>query len=395
MTDQTTPSSTGRTSPPGGPPSPDDPSPTLGGAVADRPSTGRAAAAGDGDGAGSGIVDCALYENGYRRGGVVPLTTALETAHAASSRSAERAAGAGRDSGEPHASFVWIGLHEPTATQFQAVAEEFALHPLAVEDAVHAHQRPKLENYGDTVFVVFKTVRYVDPTEVVEIGEIMLFLGSDFVVSVRHGAGSALSDVRRDLEARPELLRAGPSAVLYAVADRIVDDYKIAEDGVANDVEEIEAQVFSGDRDNHAERIYRLKREILALRRAVTPLASPLERLARGQVQCLDSRTAPYFRDVHDHLLRTAERVDGFDELLNSALEANVAGVTMRQNEDMRKITAWVAILAWITMVAGIYGMNFDYMPELHWVLGYPFALSIMAVGAGVLYRVFRKNSWL
>ncbi len=344
--------------------------------------------------AGSGIVDCALYENGHRRAGAVPLGSALETAHAASRRSTQRTTGK-TDPTATRDSFVWIGLHEPTAAQFETVAQQFALHPLAVEDAVHAHQRPKLETYGDTVFVVLKTVRYVDPTEVIEVGEIMLFLGPDFVVTIRHGAGSALGDVRRDLEARPDLLRAGPSAVLYAVADRIVDDYKIAEDGVAVDIEEIEEQVFSGDSDNHAERIYKLKREILAFQRAVTPLSGPLERLARGQVASLEPSTAPYFRDVHDHLLRTAEHVDGFSELLNSVLDANVAGVTMRQNEDMRKITAWVAILAWITMIAGIYGMNFDYMPELHWVIGYPLALSIMALGAVVLYRAFRRNRWL
>lgn len=355
-------------------------------APADRsPGTDAGSRSADRD---SGIVDCALYEDGRRRGGVVPLATALETAQEASARAA------GPD-GEGHGSFVWIGLHEPTADQFEAVAEEFALHPLAVEDAVHAHQRPKLETYGDIVFVVLKTVRYVDPREVIEIGEVMLFLGTDFVVSVRHGEGSALGDVRRDLEARPELLRSGPSAVLYAVVDRIVDDYVLAEDGVATDIEEIEEQVFSGGRDDHAERIYRLKREVLAFQRAVTPLRIPVERLARGQVDDLDPATAPYFRDVHDHVLRIAEHVDAFSELLNSVLDANIAGVTLRQSEDMRKITSWVAILSWITMVAGIYGMNFDRMPELGWRLGYPFALSIMALGAGLLYRAFRRNDWL
>jgi magnesium transporter len=332
----------------------------------------------------SAIVDCALYEDGHRQGGVVPLHVALETAH----RSAEHAE-------EPGGNFLWIGLYEPSSEEFDSVAHEFALHPLAVEDAVHAHQRPKLEIYGDIVFVVLKTIRYVDPTEVIEVGEVMLFLGPDFVISVRHGSASSLGGVRRDLESRPELLRVGPSAVLYAVADRIVDDYIVAAQGVATDVEEIEAQVFSGEREDHAERIYKLKREVLAFRRAVAPLASPLERLANGRVPLLDPRTADYFRDVHDHLLRAAEQVDGFNELLNGVLDANISGVSMRQNEDMRKITAWVAILAWATLIAGVYGMNFDYMPELHWLYGYPLALVLMIGGAVVLYTAFKRNRWL
>ncbi|CAN5634626.1 magnesium and cobalt transport protein CorA [soil metagenome] len=359
---------------------------------ATRMSGGRTRApGGTAEGAGPvGIVDCALYENGFRRGGVLPLETALETAHEASGRAPN-----GQSAAEQGASFVWIGLHEPTSEQFHTVATEFALHPLAVEDAVHAHQRPKLETYGDIVFVVFKTVRYVDSAELIEIGELMLFLGPDFVVSVRHGGGSALAEVRRELEARPELLRAGPSAVLYAVADRIVDDYTLAADGVAVDIDEIETQVFSGDNCNYAERIYKLKREVLAFLRGVGPLAVPVERLARGDVPSLDPRTTAYFRDVHDHLLRVTECIEGFNELLNGVLNANVAGVTVRQNEDMRKITAWVAILAWITMIAGIYGMNFDHMPELHWMLGYPFALALMLAGAVWLYRAFRRNRWL
>jgi magnesium transporter len=351
-----------------------------------RPSRARRSSPGT-DGAAvrdSAIVDCALYEDGRRQGGVVPLSVALETAH--------RASGGGEVAG---GNFLWIGLHEPTAEEFENVAAEFALHPLAVEDAVHAHQRPKLEIYGDIVFAVLKTVRYVDPTEVIEVGEVMLFLGPDFVITVRHGEGSALGDVRRDLEARPDLLRVGPSAVLYAVADRIVDDYGLAIDGVATDIEEIEGQVFSGERADRAERIYKLKREILAFRRAVAPLAAPLDRLAHGRVPGLDPSTAAYFRDVQDHVLRAAEQIDGFNELLNGVLDANIAGVSMRQNEDMRKITAWVAILAWATWVAGVYGMNFDHMPELHWLLGYPFALALMVVPGLLLYRAFRRNDWL
>ncbi len=334
----------------------------------------------------SPIVDCALYEDGVRRGGVVPLDTALQAAQAASQRAAAQPGDA-----EP---FVWIGLHEPSGEEFEAVAEKFGLHPLAVEDAVHAHQRPKLETYGDTVFLVLKTVRYVDHDEVVDVGEVMIFVGANFVVSVRHGAATPLADVRRALEGSTERLRAGPAAALHAIVDRVVDDYVAAAEQVADDIAEIECEVFAGDRADHAQRIYKLKREVLSFQRAVKPLVEPLRRLAAEEV-ALDGSTAQYFRDVHDHLLRTADQVDGFSQLLNDILEANTAGVTMRQNEDMRKITAWVAILAWITMVAGIYGMNFEHMPELGWLLGYPFALSLMGGGGAILYRLFKRNQWL
>ena len=332
----------------------------------------------------SAIVDCALYQDGVRREGSIPLHAALESAREAAQRD-ETA----------DSTFVWIGLHEPSAEQFEAVAEEFSLHPLAVEDAIHAHQRPKLETYEDTAFLVLKTVEYIDSDDVVEVGELMLFAGPNFVVSVRHGPGSPLSAVRRRLEDSREELRSGPAAVLHAVADKVVDDYEAAALKVATDIEDIELSVFSGDRDDHAQRIYTLKREVLAFQRAVRPLADPLSELSGGGVPHVHPATHQYFRDVHDHVLRTADQLDGFSQLLNSILEANTANVTMRQNEDMRKITAWVAILAWITMIAGIYGMNFDHMPELHWALGYPFALALMVGGAAVLYRAFRRNRWL
>ena len=332
----------------------------------------------------SAIVDCALYEDGARRPGSIPLHAALESARAAATRN---------DAGDT--TFVWIGLREPTSEEFDAVAEEFSLHPLAVEDAIHAHQRPKLETYADTAFLVLKTVGYVDSEEVVDLGELMLFVGANFVVSVRHGHASPLGDVRKALEARREELRAGPAAVLHAVADRVVDDYERVALKVAEDIEQIEYEVFSGDRNDHAQRIYKLKREVLTFQRAVRPLAEPLRQLAAGNVPHVDKVTAQYFRDVHDHVLRTADQLDNFSQLLNSILEANTANVTMRQNEDMRKITAWVAILAWITMIAGIYGMNFTHMPELEWFLGYPFAIGLMVGGAAVLYRAFRRNRWL
>ena len=325
------------------------------------------------------VVDCAAYVDGRRRGGRLSLEDALATACAA--------AGEG---------FVWIGLHEPDATVLQEVAEQLGLHPLAVEDAVHAHQRPKLETYGDSLlFVVLKTVRYVDDEELIETGELMVFLGRDHVVTVRHGAAGDLAGVREDLEARLELLAMGPAAVLYAVVDRVVDGYGPAAAAVEEDIDEIEDEVFGDSREQPTERIYKLKREVLEFRRAVEPLAQATASLSGGSVSCLDPRTADYFRDVHDHLVRAAELVAGMDELLDSALAANLGQVSMRQNEDMRKISAWVAIAAVSTLIAGVYGMNFDVMPELHWTLGYPYALGLMLVSSLLLYRGFKRNNWL
>ncbi|HUQ39700.1 MAG TPA: magnesium/cobalt transporter CorA [Acidimicrobiales bacterium] len=323
------------------------------------------------------IVDCAVYSHDGRRPGVLELVDALEA-----SRDAKDA-------------FVWIGLKDPTESELAAVAEEFELHPLAVEDAVNAHQRPKVETYGDTLFVVLKSARYVDHEELVEICEIMLFLGPTFVVSVRHGESPVFADVRRMLDTSPERLEWGPAGVLHASIDHVVDDYEVVLQGLEHDVEEIERQVFSDDRDNHAERIYRLKREVLEFRQAVIPLRDPLEALISPGDLRLDDPVKAYFRDIHDHLLRVGERVETVDALLTSALSANLAQVGVRQNEDMRKISAWVAILAVPTAIAGIYGMNFDHMPELRWLWGYPFALSVMAVACLTLFRLFRSRGWL
>ncbi len=323
------------------------------------------------------LVDCGLYCGGVRVPGRVPLQESAEKA-----RSAEGA-------------FVWLGLHEPDADAFATVAREFGLHPLAVEDAVVAHQRPKVDVYDDHLFAVFKTVRYVDATEVVETGELMVFVGADFVVTVRHGIAAELSPVRRRLEQLPEVMALGPSAVLWAVADTVVDDYAPALDGLESDVDEVEDQVFAEGRANPTRRIYTLKREVMEFARAVHPLVEVTERLSRGTLAFLADTTAPMFRDVHDHVLRADERVTGLDGLLQNALEANVAQVTLQQNEDMRRITAWVAILAVCTLVAGIYGMNFTRMPELSWRFGYPGALLLMVAISVAMYRAFRKNSWL
>ncbi|WP_415647274.1 magnesium and cobalt transport protein CorA [Stackebrandtia soli] len=331
------------------------------------------------DSIGPGIVDCALYAEGTRQGGQVPLDVAWETA---------------RDAGD---GFVWIGLYEPTTEQFEAVSTEFGLHPLAVEDAVNAHQRAKLEIYGDIAFAVFKTVRYVDPEELIEVGEVMVFLGPKFVVTVRHGKAGSLASVRRQLEANPDMLRAGPSAVLHAVVDHIVDGYGTAAEGLGNDIDDAEFSVFDSARardDQVTERLYTLKREVLEFRRAVRPLAEPLGRIVRGDVPQVDPRTIEYFRDVEDHLLRAAEHADWFAELLTGTLGANMAQIQSRENADMRKITAWVAIASANTLIVGIYGQNFVYMPELQWKYGYPLMLTLMLVISVCMYRGFKRNHW-
>ena len=323
------------------------------------------------------IVDCALYADGQRQGATLPLEVASEHAR--------RRSGA----------FVWLGLHEPDAAALSAAAREFSLPPLAVEDAVHAHQRPKLDVYGDSLFVVLKTLRYVDREEVVVLGELMVFVGEHHVVTVRHGDAPPLRDVRRFLEERPDLLALGPSGVLWAVADAIVDAYTPALDGLETDVDEVEEQVFADDRTDPTQRIYTLTREVLEVSRAVHPLAAATARLASGDLPQLPAEVAELFRDVHDHVLRADERVSGLDALLQGTLDANVAQVTLRQNADMRKISSYAAILTCCTTIAGIYGMNFEHMPELGWVLGYPFALGLMAGVSYLLYRGFKRNGWL
>jgi magnesium transporter len=291
--------------------------------------------------------------------------------------------------------FVWIGLKDPSEEEFDSVTSEFDLHELAVEDAIKAHQRPKLEFYGETVFIVLKTALYHDETETVDIGEINIFVGDSFIITVRHGDASALDGVRKRADERPELLQAGPGAVLHAIVDRVVDDYQPVIDGVEDDVEELEEQVFSPERTNPTQRIYKLKREVLELHRATAPLIDPLDMLSQGSIHLVAPQISEYFRDVYDHVIRANEQVEGLRDALNGIVTSNLAQVGVRQNEDMRKISAWVAIIAVPTAVAGIYGMNFDHMPELHWELGYPFALSIMLVACFTLYRYFKKVGWL
>ncbi|MER5211597.1 magnesium/cobalt transporter CorA [Streptomyces sp. NPDC002838] len=333
---------------------------------------------------GSSVVNCVTYRDGVR----VPVGGDLVDAVEGVRKS--------RDG------FVWLGLHEPTDQEFAGIAELFDLHPLAVEDAVEAHQRPKLEHYDETLFAVFKTVCYVEheeltaTSEVVNTGEIMLFVGHDFVITVRHGRHGSLGPLREELESAPQQLAKGPAAVLHAIADHVVDDYLNVTDSVQEDIDEVETAVFAetGARVDPG-RIYQLKRELLELKRAVMPLSRPLEELATRPIRVVDPEIQAYFRDVSDHLLRAKEQIAAFDELLNSILQAHLAQVTVAQNEDMRKITACAAIIAVPTMVCGVYGMNFEHMPELHWQYGYGMVIGLISITCLALYRGFRRIGWL
>jgi magnesium transporter len=308
-------------------------------------------------------------------------------------------------------SFCWIGLLRPSPEEIHAVAREFSLHGLAVEDTITAHQRPKLERYGDVLFVVLRPARYVDPVEVVEIGEVHLFLGPDFVITVRHAEKPDLAQVRQRLEREPDLLDNGPYAVLYAVLDKIVDDYFPVLDGLQDDIDEIEVQVFGGD-PGVSKRIYQLSREVIEFQRAVEPLADMFDNLReqlKEQAGEADLELRRALRDVADHSTRVLERIEAFRQLLANILQVNAALVGQRQNEEMarmtqagfeqneqvKRISSWAAILFAPTLIASIYGMNFDHMPELHWTLGYPFAVLLMFVLGLALYVVFKRRGWL
>ena len=322
------------------------------------------------------IVDCAVYEHGHRLDGSLPLDKAFEASQ-------------WRDA------FVWIGLYEPNEEEFDAVRREFDLHELAVEDAIKAHQRPKLEVYDDSLFLVLKTARFIQADDVVEFGEILLFIGDGFIITVRHGE-APLHDVRLRIEARPDLLRCGPGAALYAIVDRIVDDYAAGHRRRSTATSATsKREVFSHSRTNPAERIYHLKREVLELHDAVAPLLNPLDSLARGHHRLVDEEVHPYFRDVHDHLLRVVDDVESFRDLLTSVLTANLTQVSVRQNEDVRRISAWAAIIAVPTAIAGLYGMNFEHMPELRWTYGYPLVLGIILAMCLALYLYFRRIGWI
>lgn len=329
------------------------------------------------------VVDCAVYVDGHRSPGKWTHAGALKKV---------------RSSGE---GFVWVGLHAPDDRQMADVAQAFGLHELMAEDAVHAHQRPKLERYDDMQFVVLRTVKYVEheslttTNEVVETGEIMIFVGRDFVITVRHGDFTHLAGVRRYLEDRPARLRLGPYAVLHAIADHVVDTYLDVSAAVETDVEAIEQAIFAPTGGVDIDPVYLLKREITELRRAVSPLTAPLQRLTSSENDLCPKEVRRYLRDVLDHQITVAERISTYDEVLSSLLGAAAAKVGIQQNTDMRKITAWVAIASVPTMMAGIYGMNFDNMPELHWRFSYYALMAFLVTVCVGLWRNFRRNHWL
>jgi magnesium transporter len=333
------------------------------------------------------MVDCGIYVDGERLPGKYTHAAALTKVHEIEETGQE--------------AFVWIGLHEPDDHQMQSVADVFCLHRLAVEDAVQAHQRPKLERYDDTLFLVLKTVNFVPhesvalAREIVETGEIMVFVGSDFVVTVRHGDHTGLAGVRKQMEAEKDLLRLGPYGVMHGIADHVVDSYLDVTCLMEVDIDNVESETFSPGSKVGIEQIYLLKREVVELRRAVSPLSVALAKIPSDHKDLMTKEVLRYMRDVIDHQNQAADQINSYDEMLSSLVQAALAKTGMQQNTDMRKISAWVAIAAVPTMIAGIYGMNFDFMPELHQVWGYPAVLILMTTVCGVLYTTFRRNHWL
>ena len=302
-----------------------------------------------------------------------------------------------------HHGMAWIGLFRPTENEVAAVADEFSLHPLAVEDALAGHQRAKLERYGDVLFVVLRPARYDDRTESVSFGELHVFVGPDFVVTVRHADSPDLTQVRSRMEEQPDLLRMGPEAVLYAILDQVVDEYSPVASGVEDDIDEIEEALFSGADGSLSQRIYALAREVIGLHKSTLPLTDMLDRLLQGSDKYgVDIELQRSLRDVQDHAIRLNERIVAFRSILDNALTVHSTLVTQRQtdtsleqNEQVKKISGWAAILFGPTLVGTIYGMNFDNMPELHWAFGYPMALGMMVASSAVLYAVFKRKRWL
>lgn len=337
------------------------------------------------------VIDLAVYRDGVRVASPDSLAEVFESLRA-----------------DPE-SFAWIGLYRPAPDEVVSLAEEFDLHELAVEDAIVAHQRPKLERYDETLFVVLSAAQYLDDVEEVEFGELHIFVGPNFVISMRHSESPDLSGVRAGLEADPELLALGPESILYAILDRVVDGYLPVVAGLENDIDEIETEVFSGDPEV-SRRIYELSREVIEFRRATNALTTILTALEAGfDKYGVGEELQRSLRDVADHNTQVAERVDGFQQILRDMLTVNATLVAQKQNEEMRslavashtqnvevkKISAWAAILFAPTLIGTIYGMNFSHMPELDWVLGYPLALGMMAAVCVALYTVFKRRDWL
>jgi magnesium transporter len=329
------------------------------------------------------VVDCGYYIGGERQPTDLDYAQALAAARL-------------RDD-----AFVWLGLHEPMPADIQDIAAVFELDEFAVEDATKGGQRAKIEQYGGMTFLAVRTARYIEhaelteTSEIVETGDLMMFIGPNYVITVRHGEVGPLAPIRAELERKPELLALGPWSVVYAILDRIVDTYLEVCDRVQEDIDAVESQVFAKHVHGRIARIYQLKRELVEFKRAVMPLQRPLGAMVEGRLGAMPKKVMRYFRDVNDHLLRSVEQVVSYDDLLNSILQARLAQVTVDQNHDMRKIASWAAIAAMQTAIAGIYGMNFDVMPETHWQYGYPLILLVMFGSAIALYRLFRRSGWL
>src|SRR5215216_4092957 len=289
---------------------------------------------------------------------------------------------------------AWIDLYEPTKEEFESVVQELALPPRMIEGAIKPQQRPKLVRYGDSLFVVLKTARYLDEPEKVQFSEAHVLVGKDFIVTVRYEAIAALEEVRRRLEGQPELLRQGPQPILREIMDQIVDDYEPVLEGLGTDIQEVEVEVFGGNSDV-SKRIYELSRELVQFQRATSPLARSLERGAERNEHDIDPELRSYLSELHDRVLRVEEPTEGFRDMLSDILVVNLTLIGVRQNDQTKKISAWAAILIVPTLITGIYGMNFDFMPELHWTFGYPFALALMVSISVGLYAVFRHVRWL
>ena len=322
------------------------------------------------------IVDTAVYEDGKRRPGAVELENAFE---------------AGQEPG----ALVWIDLFEPSDTDFEAIRAEFGLHPLAIEDAMEAHERPKLEKYDEIVFLALKSVTYDDATEDLTFAEVMVFAGEGFAITVRHGRTTDLSALRARLEEEPGRLRHGAIGIVHAVLDKTVDDYEPVVEGLQQDIDQVEEGLFGTQGDWSTRRIYALGREVIEFSRATGPLVEPVRRLTEGEIPGVDAELQRYFRDVYDHIQRVDGWVSTQRELLSNLLQANLTQVTIAQNQDMRKISAWVAIVAVPTAIAGIYGMNFEHMPELRWTFGYPLVIAVILVICAALYARFKRAGWL
>ena len=322
------------------------------------------------------VVNCAAYSDG-RRVASVEIDNIKDTLRAPDK-------------------FIWVGLHEPSEETLQQFQREFSLHDLAIEDAHNAHQRPKIETYGDTLFVVLRTAQINKKHDRIDFGETHFFVGYNFLVTIRHGSSIAYTDVRSRCESTPHLLRKGQGFALYAVMDSIVDQYFPVVEALEEELQKIEEKVFKDKPTRETtEDIYKLKREMLEVKRAVSPLIDICNRLMRYDIKLISTETQPYFRDIYDHAVRINEMVDHTRELLNTALEANFSLISISQSEVSKKFAGWAAIIAVPTMVAGFYGMNFKFMPELDWHYGYP-AVVVFTISLCILiYLLFRRSGWL